>query len=63
MESLYYAAAIPYYAADGVVKGAKSGAAYVAGKVSEYVDEYWMFAYIGVAVAVVGVLAKLLNEN
>ena len=33
------------------------------GKVSEYVDEYRMFAYIGVAVAVVGVLVKLLIEN
>ena len=60
---LYYAAAIPYYAADGVVEGAKSGAEYVGGKVSEYVDEYRTFAYIGVAVAVVGVLATLLNEN
>ena len=33
------------------------------GKVYEFVDEYRTFAYIGVAVAVVGVLAKLLNEN
>ena len=33
------------------------------GKVSEFVDEYRTFAYTGVVVAVVGVLAKLLNEN
>ena len=60
---LYYAAAIPYYATNSVVEGAKTVGEEAVGKVSEYVDEYRMFAYIGVAVAVVGVLAKLLNEN
>ena len=60
---LYYAAAIPYSATSSVVEGAKTVGEEAAGKVSEYVDEYRMFAYIGVAVAVVGVLAKLLNEN
>ena len=60
---LYYAAAIPYYATNTVVEGVKTVGKEGLGKVSEFVDEYRTFAYIGVAVAVVGVLAKLLNEN
>ena len=60
---LYYAAAIPYYATNTVVEGVKTVGKEGLGKVSEFVDEYRTFAYIGVVVAVVGVLAKLLNEN
>ena len=60
---LYYAAAIPYYATNTVVEGVKTVGKEGLGKVSEFVDEYRTFAYIGVAVAVVGVLATLLNEN
>ena len=60
---LYYAAAIPYSATNTIVEGVKTVGKEGLGKVSEFVDEYRTFAYIGVAVAVVGVLAKLLNEN
>ena len=46
---LYYAAAI-HYATNTVVEGVKTVGKEGLGKVSEFVNEYRTFAYIGVAV-------------